>query len=167
MSKSKSTGYVDTAISGVTALDLPRGLLNFAADFRVKSSSPGKEVVLTNISSPVDRPEKIRIAYSEIPNVYSGTGIESSVSSPTKRGTSILVQLTEVQSVTDSTDAEFRVDLPISAHLVIKVPASEFLTAGDVEVVVGRLVSALYDTGVTSTTRLASILRGVLQPSDV
>jgi hypothetical protein len=167
MAKVKSTGYTDTPISGVTTLTFPRAILNFEKDFRVKSNNTGKEVVLTNITSPVDRPEKIRIAYSDIANVYSGTGVEASVSAPTKRGVSILAQVTETISVTDSVDPDYRVDLPVSYHVVIKVPASEHITGSDIQLGLGRLLSSLFDGGVSTTSRLEAILRGSLVPSEL
>lgn len=167
MSKSVSTGYTDTAIEGVSSLNFARGLVNFASNFRVKSNNAGKEVVLTNLTSPVDRPEKFRIAFSEIANVYSGSGVDPSLSAPTKRGTSILVQLTEVLSVTESTDPDYRIDLPVSYHLVVKVPVNENITSAMIVTGLGRLLSGVFDTGVTSTTRLDAILRGSLVPSDV
>lgn len=160
-------GYTDTPVEGVTALTLDRAVLNFAKDYRVKSNDAGKEVVLTNLSSPIDRPEKIRIAYSEIANVYTGTGIDPSVSSPTKRGVSVLVQLTNVLTVTDSVDPSYRRDYPLSIHAVIKVPSSEFITADVIEENLGRLMSGLFDTGSIDTSRLESILRGSLVPSDL
>lgn len=167
MTKVISHGYSDTPIEGVSSLSFPRGLLNFQKDFRVKSDQPGKEVVLTNITSPIDRPERIRIGYSDIANIYNGTGIETSVLAPTKRGVSVLVQLTDVMSVTDDTDSDYRIDLPVSYHLVVKVPASEFITAADIQAGIGRLLSGLFDTGVTTTSRLESILRGSLVSSEV
>lgn len=167
MAKVKSTGYTDTPISGVSSLTFPRGILNFEKDFRVKSNDAGKEVVLTNITSPVDRPEKIRIAYTDVANVYSGSGIEASVSAPTKRGVSILAQVTETITVTDSVDPEYRVDLPVSYHMVIKVPASEHISAADIQTGLGRLLSSLFDAGATSTSRLEAILRGSLVPTEL
>jgi hypothetical protein len=166
MTKVTTTGYTDTAISGVSSLTFPRGLVNIKQDFRVKSNT-GKEVVLTNITSPTDRPENIRLAYSEIANIYNGTGIEPSVASPTKKGVSVLAQVTDVLSVTDSADASYRIDLPLSAHLVIKAPSSEFITSAQVQTLIGRLLSSLFDTGVTTTTRLEAILRGSLVPSEL
>lgn len=167
MAKVINPGYVDTAISGVSSLTFPRGLVNFGKDFRVKSNNGGKEVIMTNITCPIDRPENIRISYSETANIYAGTGIDQSVFAPTKRGVNVLAQVTDVYSVTDSTDAEYRIDLPLSAHLVIKVPASEYVTSEQVQTLVGRLLSGLFDTGSTSGARLEAILRGSVVPSDV
>lgn len=167
MAKVISKGFIDTPINGVSSLNFTRGLLNYKADFRVKSEDAGKEVVLTNITSPIDRPEKIRIAFSDVSNVYNGSGIESGVYAPTKRGVSVLAQVTNVISVTDDTDPTYRVDLPVSYHLVIKVPVSEAITGQVIQEGIGRLLSGLFDTGSTSTIRLESILRGSLTPSDM
>lgn len=165
MAISIDAGYTDTSIEDVTELNFARGLVNFDADFRVKSNTPGKEVVLTNITSPIDRPEKFRISYSEVSNVYNGTGIDQSAYAASKKGVSVLVQLTEVLSVVDSADADYRVDLPVSYHLVIKVPASGNIPAASIQAGIGRLLSGLYETGSTATSRLESILRGSLVPS--
>lgn len=86
MAKVVSTGYTDTPISGVSSLTFPRGLVNFGADYRVKSNKSGQEVVLTNVQAQPDRPELVRIAYSELANIYSGTSVEQSMFAPTKRG---------------------------------------------------------------------------------
>lgn len=166
MAKSLSLGFTDTPIEGVTQLDFSRALLNFKADYRVKSDTSG-EIILTNLTSPVDRPERIRVAYSEVANIYSGTGIEASLNSNTKRGVSIVIQCTDVASVTDSTDPDFRYDLPISAHLVIKSAVDELITPTVILTIVGRVISGLFDTGSTTTARLAAILRGSLKPSDL
>lgn len=167
MAKVISTGYTDTAIDGVTTLPFARGLVNFGSDFRVKSSVPGKEVILTNITSPPDRPEKVRVGFTEVANVYNGTGIEVPVSAPSKRGTQILAQVTEVISVTDDTDPDYRLDLPVSYHLVIKVPTSEYITGTVIMTGIGRLISSLFDTGVSTTARLDAALRGALLPADL
>lgn len=166
MAKTINTGYSDTPIDGVDSLEFPRGLLNLAADFRVKSNT-NKEVILTNLTSPIDRPENIRFSYSEVSNIYSGAGIEPSLASPSKGGVSVLVQLTEILSVADDTDPEYRVDLPLACHLVIKAPKSEHITASVVQAAIGRLLSGLFDTGSTSGTRLESILRGSLIPKEM
>lgn len=164
MSKVTSDGFAASGLTPAT-YNLVRPNLNFPAQFRVKQSKPGEEVILTNTTSPIDRPEKIRIAYSEIANVYAGTGIEASISAPSKKGVSILAQETSVLSVSDTTDADYRIDLPISCHLVIKVPTSEHVTSAIILDRIGRLTSSLFDTTSNDATRLDGLLRGALTPT--
>lgn len=166
MAKVVNKGYTDTAISGNPTLTFTRGALNFGADFRQKSVT-ANEVILANITSPVDRTEQIRYAYSSIANVYAGTSIEPSLAAPTKRGVSMLVQVTDTISVTDSVDPNYRIDLPVSYHLVVKVPANENLTAALILEGVGRLVSSLYETGGNTTSRIEGLIRGSLVPTDL
>lgn len=166
MAKVVTKCYTDTPVSGVSSLTFPRAVLNFKADFRVKSSQPN-EIVLANITSPVDRPEQMRVAFSNIANVYSGTSIEPSVAAPTKRGISVLCQVTDIISVTDDADPDYRIDLPVSYHLVIKIPANENLTSTLIQEGVGRMISGLFDTGSTALTRIESLIRGSLVPTDL
>lgn len=163
MTREINQGFNDTPIDGVSSLNFPRGLVNFQADFREKTTSP-TEVVLTNLSSPIDRPETIRLARTEVADVYKNTQIAPAVMAPSKRGVNLLAQVNETVLVTDSTDADFMQLLPISAHLVVKVPASEYIDASMVQTLLGRLISALYDTGSTDESRLAALLRGSLTP---
>lgn len=166
MAKVISKGYTDTPVSGVPSLTFPRAVLNFGADFRVKSNQPA-EIVLTNITSPVDRPEQIRLASSSIANIYSGTSIEPSLAAPTKRGVSVLAQVTDIISVTDSADPDYRIDLPVSYHLVLKIPVNENLTSALIQEGLGRMISTLFDTGSTGLTRIESLIRGSLVPTDI
>lgn len=166
MAKVVNMGYTDTAIAGNPTLNLARAPLNFAADYRVKTNQP-QEVVLANITSPIDRPENVRIAFSNVANIYAGTSIEPSLAAPTKGGVSLLIQVTDVISVTDDTDPDYRIDLPVSYHLVIKVPKNENLTTTMIETGVKRVLSGLYDTGATTLTRLQALLRGSLVPTDI
>jgi hypothetical protein len=166
MTKVVSYGFTDTPISGVSALDFPRGLVNYSKDFRLKANAPS-EVILTNITSPIGKPENVRVAVSDIANVYSGTGIEPNVYSPSTKGISVLAQVTFVMTVTDSTDPDFKIDLPLSFHMVVKVPNSEYITADVVKAGVGRLLSSLFDTGSLENSRLEAILRGSLLPQEV
>lgn len=166
MAKVISTGYTDTAISGVSSLAFARGLTNFKADFRVKENSPDNAVAV-NLTSPVDRTEKFQWAFSEIKDIYANTGIDASVYAPSKRGVKVLCKVTDIISVTDSVDAEFRVDLPMSAHIVLTMPASEYLTSAMVETLLGRMVSGMYDTGSLTTARISAIVKGSLLPADM
>lgn len=167
MTMIKTYGFVDTPIEGVPSLTFPRAVLNYGADFRVKSDNAGRELVLTNITSPVDRPEKIRMAYSEIANVFNGSGVEPTIYVPSKRGISLLSQVTNSITVTSDTDPSYLATYPVSAHLVLKAPMTEYITASDIEKILGRLISTLYDSGLLTTTRLEAMLRGSLAPLDV
>lgn len=164
--KTVNFGYTDTPISGVTSLEFERGLVNFGADFRVKTENKS-ELILTNITSPIDRPEKFRIAHTVVDNIYNGTGISESVQLPSLRGVNVLVQLTEVVSITDDTHPEYRKDAPLSFHVVIKSPAIEQITEAHIATGLGRLVSGLFETGSVANTRLRSLLRGSLSPTDI
>lgn len=166
MTKQLSMNFTDTAISGVTTLTFPRGKVNFKADWRIKQDEP-EEAILTNLTSPVVYPERMRISASDVANVYSGSSVEPSLYAPTKRGRSVLVQVNEIWKVTDSVDATYEVALPVQCHLVIKVPNHELVTPDAIQTLVGRAVSGLFETGSADTTRLGSLLRGSLLPSDL
>lgn len=159
MAKSLSKGYT----SEESSVTLPVELLAFDTNFRVKASNPG-EVVLTNVTTPVDRPEKVRFAYSEIADIYKNTGIDESVTAASKKGVQVLAQVTETWSLTDSDDASYRVDLPVSAHLVLKIPACEHIGINDVKSLVGRVLGSLYDDK-AGDWNIASLVRGALVPS--
>lgn len=166
MAKSIVYNRTDTPISGVTSLTIPIGLVNYGADFRVKSNEPG-EVVITNLTSPTDRPEKFRFAMSDIKDIYRNSGIDPSLYAPSKRGISILGQLTDVWTVVDSADPSYDVALPMEAHIVMKIPASDYITADMVLAFLGRTVNSLLETGVNNSNRLKALLRGSLLPLDM
>lgn len=166
MGKTVNKNVTDTAISGVSALDLSRGLVNYGADFRTKQNDP-QEAVVVNMTSPLSFPEKFRFGRTEIANVYKGTGIDPAFYPPSRQGLQLLVQLSDTWTVTDSTDPTYQIALPVSAHMIIKVPNSEFISAADVEGLVGRLVSGLYETGSETTERLSALMRGSLLPKDI
>lgn len=166
MATSVNVGFTDTAIAGNPTLNLLRGSVNFGADFRVKSET-SNELVLTNLTSPVDRPETFKFSFGEIANIYSGSNVDPSAYAPSKKGISVLASLSETYAVTDTVDPSYRVDLPVSAHVVIKVPANENITAAMIQTLVARMLSGLYETGLTTTGRISSLVRGSLTPADL
>lgn len=161
MAKILNKGY---DVTNETSLVTAAVGLDFATDFRVKEETP-KEVKLVNITSPLDRPEVLRFAYSEVADVYKNTSIDKTVYAPTTKGVQILAQVMDTFSLTDDTDASYRVDLPVSAHLVIKVPANENISIADIQGIVNRLNGCLFEGKTTATARLDAILRGSLTPS--
>lgn len=166
MAKSVVKNYTDTPISGVTSLTLPISVVNFGKDFRVKSDEPG-EAILTNLTSPIDRPEKFRFAMSDIKDIYKNSGIDANLYSPSRRGVSVLVQLTDTYTVSDSTDTKYDVALPMEAHLVIKVPSNELISSQMIQDFVGRLTNGLFESGAVNTNRIKSLFRGSLIPTDL
>lgn len=161
MSKVINVGYTDTI---ATPKSLSRPDLSYAADFRVKSDEPG-ESILVNLTSPLDRTETVRFGYSEVKDVYKNTTIDASVMAPSRKGVQILVQVNDIYSLTDSADASYRVDLPVSAHLVVKIPACEYITPDMVQALAARAVSTLYDTGAVTTVKISQLLKGSLVPT--
>lgn len=161
-----STGYTDTPISGVTSLSLTRGLVNFGADFKGRIDDPN-EVIITNLTSPLGQPETFRWSFSEISDVYKNTSIDPAMKYPIRKGVNLLCQVNDTWKITDTNDATFEALVPVSAHLVLKVPSCEAITAEQVIALVGRLVSGLFDTGSSESTRLKALLRGSLEPSDM
>lgn len=163
-----SYGYTDTAISGVTSLTFPRGLINFGKDFCVQKNGT-TDVTLTNLTSPIDQPERFRFAISDIPNIYTsiGAGIDPSVWGANKQGESLLIQLTEVISVTDPTAPDYRVDLPLTCNITLKVPKSSLISTDYLLTFIGRAVSGAFETGSTSTAGIKRLAHGSLIPSDI
>lgn len=166
MSRQINFNHSDSAVGGVSSLTLPISVLNYAADWGVKDGVKG-ETWLVNNTSPIDRPERIRLAVASVPDIYAGTGIDPNLFMDSKRGVSLVCQLTEVATVTDTVNTSFERVSPISAHIVLKLPVDAVLTADQVKAIVGRLCSTMFDTGVVTSARLGRMLRGSLLPSDL
>lgn len=165
MTKLINMGHVDTPVTNPVALTMTREPINYDADFR-KLKETSDELWLTNITSPIDRPEKIRIARKEVGDVYLGTDISTSVQAPSKKGVNLHIQLQQIAEITDSENPEFLVQAPVTVSLTIKTPAS-YISADDAMNSVERLLSGVFETNDKSTSRLAALLRGSLAPSDL
>lgn len=166
MAKILAAGYTDTAIAGNPVLNLVRGSLNFPTDWKLQTVN-ANECILTNLKAPLDRPEKIKLSWSEKSNVYQNSGVDVSVRPPSAKGISFVVSHDRVLSCTDAAVPEFRQDVPIHVHTVITAPSHELLTADMLQTEIARMLSALYGTGVVTTDRMSSLMRGALVPSDV
>lgn len=165
MAKQIDKGYTNTPVDSPVTLTYTRDQINYDADFRIQKDT-GAELWLTNITSPIDRPEKMRVARKEISNVYQGTDITSNFQAPSKKGVNLHVQLHQTMKVTDTENPEFEVHVPISTSITIKTPAS-FIDADHVNDSVKRLLSGLFETNDVSTSRLNALLRGSLAPRDL
>lgn len=164
MPKTTSVGYTDTAPAGGATKSLTRPNLNYNADFAKMEDSENK-CILTNLTSPYDQPETMRFELSDIKNIYNGTSIDPSVYAASRAGISLICQVNDILRVTDTADSTYQVDLPVSAHIVIKMPKSQYITATDIENVVARCVASLYDTDSTGASRIDALVRGSMVPS--
>lgn len=166
MAKVVNLNHVDTAVEGVATLALPISVLNYHEDFAVKSEV-GSTLVLTNNTSPIDRPETIRYAVADVANVYKNTGVDPGYTLESKRGISLLAQLRAFYTVTDAAVPGYEKVLPVKAHLVLEIPCDAVITTDMALAIIGRLASTVLDTGVLTSSRLAKMLRGSLRPSDL
>lgn len=142
--------------------------LNFSDNFaRVNPRSATTELILANRNSPLDRVETLRYAYSQVANVYTGTGLDASLQSQNKRGVSILAQVRETLKVVDS-DLQTSVVLPFEAHLVLRIPQHEVVGVTEVYQLISRLLGMYYEDADTHTdARVSALLRGALAPNGV
>lgn len=165
MAVTTSFGYVDT---NTTPKNLAIPDLSYVKDFAV-TKDDADEVIITNRTSPIDQPETFRFGYQSVANVYTNTGIDPSYMSVTKRGVSLVAQVNDILRVTcensENSCNMSIIDLPLTAHVVVKVPLSQYITADTVQTVVNRAIASLYDTGSTGTTRLDAMLRHALMPT--
>jgi hypothetical protein len=164
MSKTTSLGYTDTADAGSATRSYTRANLNWPVDF-VPTEKSDMKFQAANKTSPIDQLETVRVQASEVSDVYKGTSIDPSVYAPSRKGLSIVAQVNDILRVTDSVDAAFQLDLPISAHLVIKVPQSSYITADQIMAVAGRPLAALFDSNQLTSGRIANLLRGAVTPT--
>lgn len=158
--------WTDTAVSGATSATLSLPVLNYGVDWG-KQTNSGSEAFITNVTVPLESPQRFKFARADVSNVYTNTGIDPNMMLPTKRGTSIVCQLTSVYDVVDTENAAFRQQLPISCHVVIKVPNNELITADVVKDYLCRTLAGLFETGSSNSERLALLLRGSLLPSTI
>lgn len=153
-------GITDTAISGVTAPSITLPVINYPIDYRVKVDGP-KDVIITNVTTPLDQPESVRYGYSDISDIYKNAGLNTDQVIGSKNGLSVLTQLNTTLKVTDDTGATVLGYLPITAHLVVKVPKSGYITDAILQSVVSRLVATCYSDG---KFNLMTLSRGAITP---
>lgn len=162
MSYSLNKGYTD-AITTPKAVSVPD--LSYSTDFRVSTDVPG-EVIMTNITSPLDRNETVRFAITNIKDIYTNSGVDVSYMAPSHQGISLVTQVTDTWRYEDVANPTNPViDLPISAHLVIKAPKTSYLGANDYLSIAQRAFSLLFDTGSVTSARLMTLLKGALDPN--
>lgn len=163
-----SFGYTDK-LSATKNVAIPQ--LSYSTDYSVKSETPN-EVVITNVTSPLDQPETIRFAQQPVRDIYNGSAVDPTAMSVSRQGISLVIQVNDILRVTpDSSESTCccdggYMDFPISTHIVIRTPVAQYITADTVMTVVKRNIAALFGEGADVTSgRLNQMLRGALKPS--
>lgn len=164
---SSSFGYTDT-LSATKNVAVPQ--LSFATDFTVQKDEPS-EVVLTNMTSPLDQPETIRFAITPVKDIYSGTAVPMAARAAAMNGISLLVQVNDILRTTvegSTCNCLGYYDTPISVHMVIRAGINQYVTTDNVMSVVKRQIASLFASGTDVTNaRLSALLRGSLKPADM
>lgn len=165
MATTTSLGYTDK-ISTPKQIAIPD--LDYEHDFAI-AKDDADTVVLTNVTSPVDQPELIRFGYQNVNNVYTGTGIDPSFVATTKRGVSLVAQVNDIMRVTTDGDGCCGqvYDLPLQAHVVLKLPLNQNITADVALALAKRAFSALFATGTVTSARIGQLMRHALKPSEM
>lgn len=162
MTISVNTNRTDSTGGAAKSLVLP--LINYGVDY-AKIVDIAGEAIITNLTSPTDRPNTMRFSTSAIADIYKNSGITPEFKSPSKKGFSLLVQSKSIYTTTNSDDVSYRVDSPIGVHIVVKAPSDANITAAMLEAEVARAVRGFYETG--AALRLSAMARGSLLPTDI
>lgn len=160
MSLSSASGTGQT-LSGTPGTTIPAPAVSI---WSVIQDEPG-ETIYKNISGGLDQPNKIRLGFSSIADVFKGTEA-TPVAGQRTNGYSILVQVTEVWKVTESTTGAVYY-LPVSAHSVYKLPSDVMVTSAGFAGLSGRLMGAtLRSASENQTVGLGKLLQGVTRLPD-
>jgi len=135
------------------------------ANYRWTRDDPG-ESQRSCISAGLDQPSKIRLAYSDVANIFSGVAGLNPIEGQDPRGSSLLCQLTETWKVYDDADASAPVlYYPVSCHMVMKYPNQALVTGTVMALLVQRMLGCLYPAAATALSDvLTPAIRGVLKP---
>lgn len=137
---------------------------DWGAQFHVVRDTPS-EAVATYTAAPLQAPVTVRWARQSVSDVYRGSGVDTGYYGPVRRGYSILVQVNAVQTYT--LDDGSVVHYPVSGHVVLKMPAFENTDGKITTLVLRHLVSACCTSDGNTQSRLNSLLRGGLLPTDL
>lgn len=160
MAISKSWGYTAAATTHtitVPTLDHSQFALKENKDMEARYS---------NITSPVDQPEEVRIATKKVTNVYSGSGVIPSYMSTSKEGISSLIQIKDILRIHDdgASDASgccmpWIIDLPCKVNITVQIPRNQYVGADEAIAVLHRTIAVL-EQAANDTATLNKILRG-------
>lgn len=134
---------------------------NYKADWRVTDNAKS-EVRITNLTTAIDEPMRLRFAQNSIKDIYKGTDIAPNLYYPVRSGTQILSQYQAVWVVTDSTDPSYLAYLPVEAHMVVRIPTNDLIAESNVLGLMECALGGFFDRAASG--RLKAMLRGALLP---
>lgn len=134
--------------------------LDVTSQYSLQKDEPS-EVVLGNITCPIDQGELVSFKCSTVKSVSSTQDIlyPSQVST----GIQYVIKLEEIVSTTSDTDPSFRVDQPLVAYLTIRHQKSGIITPEMIGTVVTRLLGACQKSD--GTWRFGDLMRSALRPT--
>lgn len=134
------------------------------SDFAVTKNA-ADSCVLSNMTSPLGRPELVEYQHQNVADVYTNSGIDRALWAPTKRGVAFFEKVNQTWSKTDPDDAaKPEYAFPAQATLRVKIYNDTLVTTADVEQLLERLIAGLRDEN--GEWRFAKLLRGSLNPKE-
>jgi hypothetical protein len=119
------------------------------------------------MNSPVAYPEVVTFSVATQANVYKGRNIPVALWYPDPKGTRVYVQHYGTATVGLSDDPSYLVAVPWSIATSIVVGNHPAFGTSEIEEILERHISDLFESGDTSTTRIAALLRDGLMPKDM
>lgn len=158
MAKTTSWGYTDG-----TPKNLPIADIDWAGNFGAVDLT-ARQTVVTNVTSPVDQPEKVTFSTRPVKDIYASSNINPAFRDVRSDGLSAVTILEEVLSVTDSANPLYRVDFPVKVTLTLTAPVSGSMTEANLLHAVTRAVGCMFDKSSVTGARVAELYRGVTNP---
>lgn len=131
------------------------------ADFAVTINGADR-CVITNMTSPLGRPETVEYQFQTVSDAYANTGIDRALIAPSKRGRAFYVATKATPSaVDDDADPGPEYATPVQCSIRVKVTDSPLVTDTLVEDTIKRAYAAIFPNGVSMIPQL---LRGSVNP---
>lgn len=138
--------------------------LDYVNDFTVTSRGATEVRLANTTSNGLAAQEQIRYGRSAIADVYRDAGIPDAAKCNVKAGERMLYEVRyNLKAVNSVSGAEFL--LPMRGWIVLEAPTVDFITAGALETLHKRVISASYGTGETTGSLVTDVARGDLDPT--
>lgn len=155
-----SKQYADTV---TTKKNLAIPDLSFATDYIVVTDEPNEAVIANKTGSDLVPHETIRLARSEVANIYQGVSTDSAMMLPYKKGVQVMAEVqTSYKAVNGTSKAEY--DIPLKGRLVLRLPTFSAVTDEMVADFIVRVISSAFATTKVDVSRITELVRGKLKP---